>query len=59
MVRMDMLLSSSDGERDKGNIRTTFCDLTIFELAEGHHCIPFFAWGKVDLHKVGAMFTLE
>lgn len=43
--------------RVRGNIGTTFFDLTTFELAEDCHCILLFAWGKVDLHKVGAMLT--
>lgn len=54
---MGMLLSSNDGDRVRGNIGTTFFDLTTFELAEDCHCILLFAWGKVDLHKVGAMLT--
>ena len=53
MVWKDTLLSSSDGDR----VRTTFYDLAIFKPAGDYHCILFFAWGKVDLHKVGAMLT--
>lgn len=49
MACMVVLLSSCDGGRDRGNIRTTFYNLPMQTALS--------AWRKVDFHKAGAGST--